>query len=59
MVYFKENPNFSRFQGSPTFSRWVRLFPVVCVGVQLLIAVETYETCDFQGGIRTRAWTWL
>ena len=38
--YCKENYNFSRFQGGPTFSS----------GAQLLIPIETYIICDFPGG---------
>ena len=51
MVYFKENHTYPRFQrgsnisqGGPTFSRGG--------GVQMLISIETYKTCDFPGGSR-------
>ena len=52
MVYLKKNYNFLRFQrgsnifqggggGGPTFSRG---------GVQMLISIETYRSCDFTAG---------
>ena len=47
MAYFKKNYNFPRFQGGrggATFSRgWVKL----------LIAMETYETCEFSRRVQT------
>ena len=55
MVYSKENYNFLRLQRVP-----VQHFPEVFNffqgggegggGVQMLISVETYITCDFPGG---------
>ena len=49
MLYFKEKKR------GPTFSGGGggQLFPGVCVcvgGVQMLISIETYRTCDFPGG---------
>ena len=38
-VYFRENYNFQRFQGE---RGWSNMFQ----GVQLLIPMETYRTCD-------------
>ena len=47
MVYFKENYTFLRFQnGSNIFQE--SNFPGV--GVQMLISIETYISCDFPGG---------
>ena len=44
MVNFKENYNFSRFQGGPTFSGgWGG-------GSNCLFPIETHITCDFPGG---------
>ena len=48
MVYLKESFGFPRFQGrstviflgGPTFFRWGE-------GVQLIIPMETYSTCEF------------
>ena len=50
MVYFKENYNFLRFQrGSKIFQRCSTFSREVVVGVQMLISIETYITCDFPG----------
>ena len=61
MIYFKENLCFSKVPGGPTFSKGgmgVLTFSGKCVcvcvcvggGVQLLIPMETYSTCDFLEG---------
>ena len=46
MVNFKENYNFSRFQGGPTFSRGGGGGG----GSNCLFPIETHITCDFPGG---------
>ena len=38
---------FQGSRGGPTFSRGVQLLPG---GIQMLISIETYITCDFPGG---------
>ena len=38
---------FQGSRGGSTFSRAVQLFPV---GVQMLISIETHNTCDLPGG---------
>ena len=43
MDNFKESYNFPRFRAGPNIFRGSR-------GVQLLIPMETYRTCDFPGG---------
>ena len=50
MAYLKENYKFLRFQGGPTLSRGEGGQLLPGGGVQLLISMETYRTCDFPGG---------
>ena len=47
MVISKKTIIFQGFRGGPTFSRGG---PAFSRGVQMLISIETHQTCDFPGG---------
>ena len=47
MVYYKETYIFLRLQRGSNIFQEMKLFPR---GVQMLISIKAYRTCDFPGG---------